>query len=144
MSKRGDRDLGDAAQLAVIADEAERTRLVEDGLLEGAPSTRPNRARAAMMSVRVDRSIAERIAQLAERSDLPVSALVRGWIYDGIAAEQGPSADARPATPHRVGDAVGGAAAGGAAAGTAAAADDIIDRVTADLQRLRRLARKAG
>lgn len=67
-----------------ITEESERTRGLGDEALVHAESTRPNRAGTRMLSVRMPLTAIEAIEKLAADRDLPVSALVRSWILDGL------------------------------------------------------------
>ena len=69
-----------------IIEESERTRGVDDELLVHTPATRPGRTKSQMVSVRIPLDAAAEIEQLAQKADVPVSALVRGWILEGLAA----------------------------------------------------------
>ncbi|MGH3918375.1 MAG: hypothetical protein ACRDRY_21970 [Pseudonocardiaceae bacterium] len=49
------------------------------------------RGRSVVQSVRVPVEKFAAIEEIAERSGVPVSALIRGWVLQGLAAEQGTS-----------------------------------------------------
>ncbi|MDQ3899950.1 MAG: hypothetical protein M3319_05695 [Actinomycetota bacterium] len=68
------------------------------------------RGRSVVQSVRLPAEAFAAIEEVAERAGVPVSALIRGWVQQGLASEQGMSLR------------------------------DRIDRLAADADRLRRLA----
>jgi hypothetical protein len=68
------------------------------------------RGRSVVQSVRLPAEAFAAIEEVAERAGVPVSALIRGWVLQGLASEQGMSLR------------------------------DRIDRLAADADRLRRLA----
>ena len=86
------------SRIADVIEESERTRGTDDEKLLAAPATRPNRTRAPMLSLRVPPDAMVEIEQLAQKRDLPVSALVRGWILEGLAA----SANSVPRTIDKI------------------------------------------
>lgn len=90
-----------------VAAEAEGT--AEQPMPAGASWTQPNRARSVTVATRLSPDDLAAIEVLAARLDVPVSALVRGWILAGLHAGQD--------------DTVQGA----------------IERLSADVQRLREL-----
>ena len=47
------------------------------------------RGRSVVKSVRLPEAEYEEIEQLAQKLDVPVSALIRGWVLQGLAEEQG-------------------------------------------------------
>lgn len=83
-------------------------------LPDGAAVSQPNRGRSVVYSVRLRPEQIEQIEALARRLDVPASTLVRGWVLAGLAGEQTDSV----------------------AAG--------LDRLEADVQRLRALAHGAS
>lgn len=105
--------MSEIARIAALAAESERERQRHDADLIEAPSTQPNRALSTMMSVRLSDEAALAITRLADAADLPVSALLRGWILAGLAESTG-------------------------------SADQVISRVSADLERLRGMVRRTG
>lgn len=62
--------------------ESEET--INDPLPDEAPATRPNRT--VPVSVRLSPAMVAEIEELAQRLDTPSSALLRGWIQQGLAA----------------------------------------------------------
>lgn len=91
--------------VAQVAAEADATR--DDPMPAGIASTRPNKS--VPVAVRLAPDDVAAIEALAGKLDVPISALVRGWILDALAAKREESV------------------------ATA------LDRVTADIQRLREL-----
>lgn len=81
-----------------VIEESERTRGTDDERLLNTPTTRPNRARSPMLSLRVPPDAMTEIEQLAQKRDVPISALVRGWILEGLAA----SANSVPRTIDKI------------------------------------------
>lgn len=77
-------------------------------------STRPNRARSVVQSVRLPADAFAQIEAIAAEHDVPVGALIRGWVLAAVAAEH---------------------------EGTLA---DAVDKLAADIDRLRRLANRAA
>lgn len=65
-----------------VALEAEAT--MNDPLPADAPALRPNKT--VPVSVRLAPAMVADIEELAQRLDIPSSALLRGWIQQGIAA----------------------------------------------------------
>lgn len=49
------------------------------------------RGRSVVQSVRLPAESLEAIEKVAQRAGVPVSALIRGWVLQGLAAEQGTS-----------------------------------------------------
>lgn len=79
------------SRLHEIAKEAEiAPELALEQLREARP-TRPNKLKSEMLSLRVPEETMRAIEELAAQRDLPVSAMVRGWILQGLAAESGAS-----------------------------------------------------
>jgi hypothetical protein len=98
------------SRIGDVVEESEATRGIDDDLLLTSVPLRPNRGnKSEMLSVRVPAATMRAIEDLAERCDLPVSAMVRGWILRGL-AEQGSDS-----------------------------VEETLDRVTAELNRLRGL-----
>lgn len=91
------------------AEHAEAHR--DDPVPAGAQTTRPNRARSVMLSLRLNPDELAAVQDLARASNVPASALVRGWITQRLAAERNAPTD------------------------TAA----VVDRLEADVRTLRRL-----
>jgi len=92
-----------AAQL-----ESESTR--DQPYPADAAGERPNRVGSVVQSVRLPADALAEIESIAKENDIPVGALIRGWVLRGLAAER----DLTLA--------------------------DAIDRLAADIDRLRRLA----
>lgn len=67
-----------------IAAKTEATR--DEPMPPDAVPTKPNKS--VPVAVRLSADDAEALEDLAERLDLPVSALLRGWILAGLAAQR--------------------------------------------------------
>lgn len=65
--------------------EAEQTETPDD--VRAAPQ--PNRAKSVVYSVRLNPDEVQRLEELAEATGVPASALARGYILEGIAANAG-------------------------------------------------------
>lgn len=65
-------------------EESERTR--DTPLREDARGIRKNRAASSVYSLRLPNDVIAELNALADQLDLPVSALIRGFILDGLAA----------------------------------------------------------
>lgn len=98
----------DAAKRDVELAQAESEASRETPLPPSAKGQR--RGRSVVQSVRLPESEFAEIERLAAQADVPVSALIRGWVLEGLAAERGTSLR------------------------------DAIERLGADADRLRRLA----
>ena len=76
-----------------LIEESERAYELEAATTESTPLpdgvrvTRPNRARSAMFSLRLNPDELAAVQRLAAERDVPASALVRGWIVQRIAVE---------------------------------------------------------
>jgi hypothetical protein len=78
----------------LIAEEAEYGELHRDNPIPAdARVTRPNRARSVMFSLRLNPDELAAVQDLARESDVPASALVRGWIMQRLAAERSAPTD---------------------------------------------------
>lgn len=73
------------SRIPEIIEESEQTRGTHDEKLLAMPAARPNRARSPMLSLRLPADVMTQIEQLAQKREVPVSALVRGWILEGLA-----------------------------------------------------------
>lgn len=72
----------------LIAEEAEHAELHrDDPMPTDARGTRLNRAKSVMFSLRLNPEEFAAVQELANSSDVPVSALVRGWIVQRLAVE---------------------------------------------------------
>jgi hypothetical protein len=71
-----------SAEVGAIADEADVT--ADDPMPASAPPMKPNRS--VPVAVRLTPEDAAAIEELAQRSGLPVSALLRTWITAGLSA----------------------------------------------------------
>ena len=80
------------ATITSVQDESETTR--DDAYPEGTVGHRPGRARSVVQSVRLPTEAMERIEAIAREHDVPVSALIRGWVLAGLAGEQDDSLEA--------------------------------------------------
>ena len=87
------------SRIREIADEAESMAELSLEELRAAKPTRPNHAKSQMLSLRVPDETMREIEKLAKDRDLPLSALVRGWILRGLATE---SDDSVPDTVRRL------------------------------------------
>ena len=74
-----------------LAEEAENAPELTLEQLRAANPTQPNRTKSEMLTCRLNADTMRQIEKLAAQRDLPVSALVRGWILQGLAADQGDS-----------------------------------------------------
>lgn len=73
----------------LIEDEAEYAELHRDDPVPAdAHATRPNRAKSAMFSLRLNPDELAGVHDLAGERGVPASALVRGWIVQRLAAER--------------------------------------------------------
>lgn len=68
-------------------EESERTR--DTAPPAGTRGVRKNRKASSVYSLRLPDEVIEQLTALAEELDVPVSALVRGFIADGLAARDG-------------------------------------------------------
>lgn len=98
--------------LAELAEESERT--IDDESPYPPGTVARYRSDSVVQSVRLDAVDLDRIRAIAEKAGTPVSAIIRNWIVQGLAAE---------------GD---------------ASIEGSIDRLAAELQRLKRISRAAG
>lgn len=69
-----------------IQAESEATR--DQPYPEDAKASQPNLAGSVVQSVRLPAAEFARIEQLAREADLPVSALIRGWVLNSLAARE--------------------------------------------------------
>lgn len=82
----------------------------DDPYPEGAVPTRPGQAQSVVQSVRLPAEAFAEIERIAREADVPVGALIRSWVLAGLAAERDTTLT------------------------------DAVERLAADLDRLRRLA----
>jgi hypothetical protein len=75
------------ARSAVRAAQAESEARREEPLPEHAKGQR--RGRSIVQSVRLPEAAFAEIERLADEAGVPVGALIRGWVLDGLAAERG-------------------------------------------------------
>lgn len=75
------------SRLREIADQAERAPELTLDELRAANPTQPNRTKSEMLTLRVPADTMASLEKLASQRGLPVSALVRGLITRGLAAE---------------------------------------------------------
>lgn len=68
-------------------EQSERTR--EDAPPAGARGVRKNREASSVYSLRLPNDVIAQLTAVAEELDVPVSALVRGFIADGLEARAG-------------------------------------------------------
>ncbi len=79
----------------LISQEAEYAELHhDDPIPDDARATRPNRAKSVMFSLRLNPDELAALQDLARDSDVPASALVRGWIVQRLEAERNTPTDA--------------------------------------------------
>jgi hypothetical protein len=72
------------------AEDSELTKDRDDGALAG-KGVRRNAGKAQMMSFRIAADDAKEITRIAEELGVPASALVRGWVTEGLAKHHGAS-----------------------------------------------------
>jgi hypothetical protein len=72
------------------AEQAELTKDQGDDALVG-KGVRRNAGKAQMMSFRITADEAKEITRIAEELGVPVSALIRGWVTEGLARHHGAS-----------------------------------------------------
>lgn len=78
----------------LISEEAEYAELHRDDPIPAdARATRPNRAKSVMFSLRLNPDELAGVQDLARESDVPASALVRGWIVQRLEAERNTPTD---------------------------------------------------
>jgi predicted DNA-binding ribbon-helix-helix protein len=94
----------------IQAEQAESEATRDEPYPADAEAARPNRARSVVQSVRLPADAFAEIEAIAKEHDLPIGALIRGWVLRALAAER----DLTLA--------------------------DAVDRLAADVDRLRRLA----
>ena len=69
-----------------VQEESERTK--DDPYPEDVAWTRPNLAGSVVQSVRLPAAAFAEIEQIARDANVPVSALIRGWVLSSLAAEK--------------------------------------------------------
>ncbi|SEF11501.1 hypothetical protein [Jiangella alba] len=69
-----------------IQAESEATR--DEPYPEGTTFTQPNLAESVVQSVRLPAAEFAKIEQIAREAELPVSALIRGWVLNALAARE--------------------------------------------------------
>ncbi len=73
----------------LIAEEGEYSEVHrDDPMPETVRATRPNRGRSVMFSLRLNPEELAAVQDLAQAGQVPVSALVRGWIVQRLEAER--------------------------------------------------------
>lgn len=73
--------------IKAVQAESEATR--DDAYPEDMPPPQqPNRAGSVVQSVRLPGDAYAEITEMSERTGVPVSALIRGWVLLGLAAEK--------------------------------------------------------
>jgi len=77
--------------LSEEAEYAEQHR--EDPIPADARATRPNRTKSVMFSLRLNPDELAAVQELARESDIPASALVRGWIVQRLDADRNTPTD---------------------------------------------------
>jgi hypothetical protein len=78
------------ARVLQVAERAEVTKDKGDDVLAG-KGVRRNAGKAQMMSFRISADDSKEIARIADEVGVPVSALVRGWVTEGLARHHGAS-----------------------------------------------------
>lgn len=73
-----------------VAEQAELTKDRNDEVLVG-KGVRRNASKAQMLSFRIAADQDKEITRIAEELGVPVSALVRGWVSEGLARHHGAS-----------------------------------------------------
>lgn len=73
-------------QIKALQVESEATR--DEPFPTDAEGTRPGRARSVVQSVRLHGDDFAEIERLAREADVPVGALIRGWVLAGLAVER--------------------------------------------------------
>jgi len=76
----------DHAQL--IREEIEQSELTREVAPAGR-AVRKNREASSVYSLRLPEAIIAQLSEVADELDVPVSALIRGFILDGLAAREG-------------------------------------------------------
>ncbi len=76
----------DHAQL--IREEIEKSELTREAAPAGR-GVRKNREASSVYSLRLPEAIIAQLSEVADELDVPVSALIRGFILDGLAAREG-------------------------------------------------------
>jgi predicted DNA-binding protein len=71
----------------LIAEETEASELTRDEP-PSTQATRKRRTRSVVYSIRLTPEQTQEIKRLADRAGVPVAMLVRGWVLQGLAAEQ--------------------------------------------------------
>lgn len=83
MTELAENELRDLLDEETEASEADRDQPIGGGTVD-----RPNRRRSVVFSVRLNPDELQAVQQLADRTDLPSSTLVRAWIVERIRAEE--------------------------------------------------------
>ena len=68
----------------LIKDEIEQSERTRDHPLDGAQATRPGREAARVYSVRLTTEVVDELERLGKDLDVPTSALIRGFIAQGL------------------------------------------------------------
>lgn len=71
----------------LIAEETEASELTRNEP-PSERATRKRRTRSVVYSIRLTPEQTDQIKQLADKAGVPVAILVRGWVLQGLAAEQ--------------------------------------------------------
>ena len=93
----------------LIAEEIEQSERTRDAEIDPGTVTRPNRAAARPYTLRLSPDTVDELERLAKDLDVPASTVARGFILQGLAEQRGTSVST------------------------------LVDRLAADLARLRRL-----
>jgi hypothetical protein len=73
-------------QIKKVQDESEETR--DKPYPPGTREKRPGRSRSVVQSVRLPADEYAEIEELARAAEVPVSALIRGWVLAGLAEDR--------------------------------------------------------
>ncbi|MDQ1733485.1 MAG: hypothetical protein QOK10_3644 [Pseudonocardiales bacterium] len=78
-----------SARDKLVIEEIEQSELTRDQPMpEGSVGVRKNRAASTMYSLRLPQETVAELEALAGQLDVPTSALVRGFVLDGLAAQK--------------------------------------------------------
>lgn len=81
------RDVGGAELERLLAEETEASERTRDAPLSGR-ATRKRPTRSVVYSIRLTPEQTGEIQRIAEAAGMPATGLVRGWVLQGLAAEQ--------------------------------------------------------
>ena len=79
----------------LVRTEAEHADTTRDAPLpEGVKGTQPNKEAARVYTIRLQPDLVDTLERVAKEIDVPTSAVIRGFIQDGLAARQKETAQA--------------------------------------------------